>query len=240
MATITYLGESFDCATALKGSDYIHLLNENGEMIATFDGISDFKDFSITDGDWTSPTADHNCFVAVVKDDGMMGKGNHKCSDILPTSGGTITGNITSNTSAKGFNCTVGAYDVRLMANSNGNRGLYDNNTGNWLLCKDSSNKVTLNGHAGGLTTGAIQVRHCGSMSVTLDGNGYSSDRSFTPTAVSGYTFIAPTSFFSTSSWFSVYGFYLDNGGVHFYVRNHKSSEVTGTVNVYGLYIKTS
>ena len=83
MATRTYLGESYNCATALKGSDYIHLLDSNGEMIAAFDGITDFSGFSITSGDWTSPTAENDCYVAVVKDDGTMGKGGHRNSDIL-------------------------------------------------------------------------------------------------------------------------------------------------------------
>ena len=83
MATVTHMNVDYSCATAIRGDDYVHLLNEDGEMTVAFDAISDFKDFSITDGDWTSPTADHNCYVAVVKDDGTMGKGNHKCSDIL-------------------------------------------------------------------------------------------------------------------------------------------------------------
>ena len=86
MATITYLGESYDCATALKGDDYIHLLDSNGDMLAAFDGISDFSGFSITDGDWVTPTPEEDCYVAVVKDDQTMGKGGHRCSDILTKS----------------------------------------------------------------------------------------------------------------------------------------------------------
>ena len=78
MATITYLGESHDCATALKGSDYIHLLDSDDNLIASFDGIIDFSGFSITDGDWTSPTPEEECYVAVVKDDGTIGKGGYK------------------------------------------------------------------------------------------------------------------------------------------------------------------
>lgn len=96
MATITYLGKSYECATALKGGDYIHLLDSNGDIVAAFDGISDFSGFSITNGQWTTPTADHDCFVAVVKDDGTMGKGGHRCSDVLSKSGGTVTGWLTA------------------------------------------------------------------------------------------------------------------------------------------------
>ena len=82
MATITYLGESYNCATALRGSDYIHLLDSDGTMIAAFDGITNFSGFTIKNGSWTTPTPEEDCYVAVVKDDGAMGKGNHICSDI--------------------------------------------------------------------------------------------------------------------------------------------------------------
>ena len=238
MATVTHMNVDYSCATAIRGDDYVHLLNEDGEMTVAFDGISDFKDFSIADGDWTSPTADHNCYVAVVKDDGTMGKGGHKCSDILPTTGGTITGSIASNTSAKGFNCTVGSYDVRLMANSNGNRGLYDNNTGSWLVCKDSSNKVTLNGFATNVASGEISVKHCGSWSGEIEANGYTSTLSLTPTTISGYTFLYPLSFGSNSSYFCCYGLLYVGGKIQLYGRNINSKSITPTIDLYGLYIK--
>lgn len=51
MAIVTYLGESYECSRALKGSDYIHLLDANNEMIAAFDGVTSFDDFYISDGD---------------------------------------------------------------------------------------------------------------------------------------------------------------------------------------------
>lgn len=82
MATITHLGQMYICNTALKGADYIHLLDSDGVMIAAFDGISDFSGFSIKDGDWTTPTPEDECHLAVVKDDGMIGTGSHRCCDI--------------------------------------------------------------------------------------------------------------------------------------------------------------
>ncbi len=82
MALVTYQDKKYSCTTAIKGEDYIHLLDEDGELRSAFDGISDFSGFSITEGDWTSPTPEKDCYVAVVKDDGEMGKGNHICSDI--------------------------------------------------------------------------------------------------------------------------------------------------------------
>lgn len=85
MPTLTYLGETYECATAIKGADYIHLLDENGVMIATFDEITSFSGFKLSNGSYTSPTADMNCYLAIVRDDGTIGKGGHKCSDIPTT-----------------------------------------------------------------------------------------------------------------------------------------------------------
>jgi hypothetical protein len=82
MATVTHMGVEYLCAKALKGPDYVHLLNEHEKMIVAFDGVSDFSGFSITDGDWITPTPDNECYLAVVKDDGTVGKGDHRCSDI--------------------------------------------------------------------------------------------------------------------------------------------------------------
>ena len=85
MPTLEYLGESYTCATAIKGDNYIRLLDEKGCMIASFEEISDFSGFKITNGGYTSPTMDHHCYLAVIRDDGTIGKGGHKCSDIPTT-----------------------------------------------------------------------------------------------------------------------------------------------------------
>lgn len=82
MAIVTHLGVDYPCSTALRGSDYVHLLNAKGEMTTAFDGVSDFSDFSITGGSWTYPTADAYCYLAVVRDDGTIAKGSHRCSSI--------------------------------------------------------------------------------------------------------------------------------------------------------------
>lgn len=81
MITVTYLGESYECSKALKGADYIHLLDSEGCMVAAFDGITDFSGFTI-DGDWTTPTPENDCYLAVMGDDGVIRKGGHKCCDI--------------------------------------------------------------------------------------------------------------------------------------------------------------
>lgn len=54
MALVTHLGKEYSCTTAVKGEDYIHLFNENGQLTTVFDGISDFSGFSITGGAWTT------------------------------------------------------------------------------------------------------------------------------------------------------------------------------------------
>lgn len=83
MATVKYGDLSFWCDKAIKGENYLHLLDEAGEMKVAFDGIDDFSAFSITGGSWTEPTPEHECYVAVMKDDGTIGKGGHRCCDIL-------------------------------------------------------------------------------------------------------------------------------------------------------------
>ena len=93
---VKYLDNSIECATALKGENYVHLLDADGRMIAAFDEVSDFSGFSIAGGSWTTPTANHNCYLAVVKDDGTIGKGGHRCSDVLSKSGGTVKGWLTA------------------------------------------------------------------------------------------------------------------------------------------------
>lgn len=83
MATVTHLGVDYSCTTALKGDDYVHLLNEKGKILVAFEGISDFSDFSITGGAWATPTPEADCYVAVRKDDGTMGMGTHKNCDLV-------------------------------------------------------------------------------------------------------------------------------------------------------------
>ena len=81
MPNVTYLGTTYPCAKALKGEDYIHLLDSDGVLIVAFDGIKDFSGFTI-DTDWTTPTPDGECYLAVIGEDGIIRKGTHKCCDI--------------------------------------------------------------------------------------------------------------------------------------------------------------
>lgn len=88
MAILTHKEDTFECATAIKGDNYICLLDENGLTVARFDGITDFSEFSLDGAEYTAPTADHDCCIAVIRDDGTIGKGGHKCSDIGKAGGG--------------------------------------------------------------------------------------------------------------------------------------------------------
>lgn len=93
MATVTFNNESFTCTTALKGTDYIHLLDSKGAMMVAFDGITDFSGYSITGGSWTTPTPPDECYFAVVEDDGSVTKSSYRRSDfVTEIANGAVTG----------------------------------------------------------------------------------------------------------------------------------------------------
>ena len=117
MATVTYNGESYSCATAIKGDDYIHLLNDAGIMCAAFDGITDFSLFEITDGAWTDPKSHNDCHVAVIREDGTIAAGGHTCRDISNhthaasnITAGTLAGQVVANATAQ---ASIGVAQVR-------------------------------------------------------------------------------------------------------------------------------
>ena len=82
MPTLKYLGDSYSCATAIKGTDYIHLLDETGMMVAAFDEIADFSGFTLENGSYTDPTAAQERLVAVVGDDGAVGRSEQRICDL--------------------------------------------------------------------------------------------------------------------------------------------------------------
>lgn len=75
---------------------------------------------------------------------------------------------------------------------------------------------------------------------VTLEANGYISQQTITPTAVSGYTLLAPVHLSSDSSYTLCYHLYYAGGKLGFSVRNLRNAEVTANITVYALYVKTS
>lgn len=54
MATITFCGESFIVDHAVKGSDYVHGYDANGNLVVSFDGVSDFSKITY-DGEYMDP-----------------------------------------------------------------------------------------------------------------------------------------------------------------------------------------
>ena len=113
MITVTVYGESYECVTAYKGSDYIRLMDANGMVSASFTGISDFSGFSISGGSWSTPAEADDSSIMVAMEDGSISKGSNTCSDIssalstataaesisnaaMPKSGGIFTGAVTA------------------------------------------------------------------------------------------------------------------------------------------------
>lgn len=50
---VTFAGETYDCAVAIKGIDFVELYDANKQIIASFFDVTDFDAFSLSGGDWT-------------------------------------------------------------------------------------------------------------------------------------------------------------------------------------------
>lgn len=86
MPTVIFNGVAIQCAVALKGSDFIHLLDDAGVSVASFDGVIDFTAFTIQDGSWTSATPDNECPIAVIRPGGAI----RSCGSLARTTMFTI------------------------------------------------------------------------------------------------------------------------------------------------------
>lgn len=82
MATLTYLGITYNCAEVIKGDDYVHVLDANGLMIASFDKVKDFSAFVVDGCDWSYPTPEKERYIAVYNCDGTICKSSYKCDNI--------------------------------------------------------------------------------------------------------------------------------------------------------------
>lgn len=94
MPTVTYNGASYACTTAIKGDTYIRLLDAEDAVLASFEGVTDFSAFAISDGSWTSPEDLDQCCLVVMRRDGTLVKTTKKVCDV-----GDVT-NLQSNKAA--------------------------------------------------------------------------------------------------------------------------------------------
>ena len=109
MASVIYDSTTYEYTRAIKGPDYLHLLDDNGCMLASFDSVSDFSLFKWGTGStWEDATPDNECSVAVMGDDGVVRKGGHKCHELYSS-------HMTELTSADDLNnlTTIGTYIYR-------------------------------------------------------------------------------------------------------------------------------
>lgn len=93
MLTVTFCGNTYICATALKGPDYVHLVDDAGIMIAAFEGVSDFSGFAIAGGSWTTPKSTDECPVVLMREDGSTCACDTKMGQLL-TASKPFTGNV--------------------------------------------------------------------------------------------------------------------------------------------------
>ena len=57
MPTLTFYDQTFTCARAMKGADFVRLLDENGNIVFFADGITDFSSYVLDGGTWEIPLA---------------------------------------------------------------------------------------------------------------------------------------------------------------------------------------
>ena len=79
MLTVTYNGVEYTCATAYKGDDSVRLVDENGVLIADFEGVQDFSLFTCVDeqgeqGYWSTCPREEYCYPILVGADGKSRK----------------------------------------------------------------------------------------------------------------------------------------------------------------------
>ena len=53
MVIIQHNGIKYECTLAIRGSDYVHLLDKGCCMLAQFNGVTDFSAFTFEMGRWT-------------------------------------------------------------------------------------------------------------------------------------------------------------------------------------------
>ena len=72
MITVTHCKVQYTCSKAIKGPDYIHLVDANSNLLTAFDGVTDFSGFAISGGSWSSPQQLCDRKFALVHEDGSV------------------------------------------------------------------------------------------------------------------------------------------------------------------------
>lgn len=79
MIQVRYKGMLYECSTAIKGTRYVHLLDAGGYMVAQFNNITDFTDFTISGGTWSIPTDAYDYYVGLMGDKCITRIGSSMC-----------------------------------------------------------------------------------------------------------------------------------------------------------------
>ena len=58
MITVTVYGEPHECSKAVKGNDFVTLYDEEGNVAASFNGISSFDGYEMSGGEWSAPESE--------------------------------------------------------------------------------------------------------------------------------------------------------------------------------------
>lgn len=167
------------------------------------------------------------------------------CSGVLNEKS-MLAGTPTNLTSDLPFSCSyetkvVGtASDISLRSNSEGNRGLYDVSSDEWILYRNgNTDNLVIRGLATNfdITTAAIMS------GTSISGGGYVSNTTnvskdgWTPIGVVGWT--SSTRYAVTVRAYLSYRSDTGDGTVSWMVYNANTSSVTPTVNVYVLWARS-
>lgn len=189
MATLTYNGESYVVDHAVKGTDYIHCYDANGNGIVSFEGIIDFAGF-VYDGEYLLPT---DCITEGCNDVKIL-HGNFVRKDGTVISACEATGESSGTASeilltAPDFRLVDGAkVKFKVPVNTASGVTLNVNNTGAFPLCYTDGEKLQAGQKAG---SWLIAVYSSDLASFILNSKGGGADRSWVGTKAHGPTFYA-------------------------------------------------
>lgn len=75
-------GKEITCDKAIRGDNYVHLLDAANNMFVAFENVTNFNAFTLTGGEWTYASNTDDCNIAVVGEDGVVRQSSKKCCDV--------------------------------------------------------------------------------------------------------------------------------------------------------------